>query len=157
MIDYLVGRMTTCHEEGGIQERAVEIHGIGYRVLFASGRGPLVPVGQDGTIVRIHEHIESSGQIELYGFRDVHDREFFRALLKAKRVGPKAALRIMAVGDQALEGIARAGVPAPFLAIPRLGEEGARNALKVLRSWFVVKDPPARNGTLDRARPARRK
>lgn len=72
----------------------------------------------------IHEHAPQDSPHELYGFRELADRDLFRRLLNVQGVGPKVAMRIVANAGVTREGIV---VPATLRAIRGVGPKIVQN------------------------------
>jgi len=73
----------------------VDVNGVGY-LVYASGR-TLAKIGSDyGTPVSLLiETIVREDSLTLYGFADVHEKEWFNLLCTVQGVGSKAALMIL--------------------------------------------------------------
>ncbi len=79
----------------------VEIAGFGVLVHLAGGEG--LAIGQEARLAT-HLTVKQDG-MELYGFSDAADRDFFELVLSVSGVGPKTALAILRKAPrQALEG-----------------------------------------------------
>ena len=76
-------------------------HGVGYEVHCNVEPDSMVNLWT-------HEHAPQDAPHELYGFKEIADRDLFRRLLKVKGVGPKVGMRIVAA-----KGINRDGIPFP--------------------------------------------
>lgn len=75
----------------GSASAVIEVHGFGIEVRCPSPE-TLVP-GQEATLAT-HLAVKQDG-MELYGFADALDRDFFEKLLSVSGVGPKTALSIL--------------------------------------------------------------
>ena len=79
----------------------VEVAGLGMMVYLAGGEG--LAVGHEARLAT-HLAVKQDG-MELYGFADPADRDFFKLVLSVSGVGPKTALAILRKAPrQALEG-----------------------------------------------------
>lgn len=74
----------------------LDVGGVGYHV-FASGRtlGTIGQVGNPASLL-IETHVRED-HIHLYGFSNIHERDWFRLLLGVQGVGARSALAIMTV------------------------------------------------------------
>lgn len=85
-------------EDGGV---VIDVSGFGLFLYLASG-ADLVP-GATASF-KTHMCFRQDG-VDLYGFRDEHERRFFELLVSVPGVGPKTALSILRKAPQeALEG-----------------------------------------------------
>ncbi len=77
--------------EAGVASATVEVAGLGVEVRMADTTGLTV-----GTEARLATHLAvKQDGMELYGFLDALDRDFFEKLLGVSGVGPKTALSIL--------------------------------------------------------------
>lgn len=71
----------------------LDVHGVGYLLSCTGATLATLAVGEEKTlhtyfVVREDAH-------DLYGFSDVHERDFFMLLMTVSGVGPKSALQIL--------------------------------------------------------------
>lgn len=71
----------------------VDVSGVGYMVETAD-MNELPPVGEK-VFLYIYTHVRED-QLALYGFKAVEERQLFEILLSVSRIGPKAAINILA-------------------------------------------------------------
>ena len=97
MIAKLTGRLDSIDEGSAV----VDVGGVGYLVL-CSGR-TLAGLGAPGDAVSldIETHVRED-HINLYGFGEESERDWFRALMSVQGVGAKVALTILSVTEAAL-------------------------------------------------------
>ena len=90
----MIGKLTGLLDSVTEDCATVDVGGVGY-IVFCSGRtlSGLPPLGQMVTL-QIETHVRED-HINLYGFNDVADRDWFRMLTTVQGVGAKAALSIM--------------------------------------------------------------
>jgi Holliday junction DNA helicase RuvA len=94
MIAKLTGRLDSISEGSAV----VDVGGVGYLVL-CSGR-TLAGLGSPGEAVSlvIETHVRED-HINLYGFGDDQERDWFRALMSVQGVGAKVALAILSATE----------------------------------------------------------
>ena len=68
----------------------IDVNGVGYLVFGASRTLSVFAIGETATI-EIETHVRED-HINLYGFADVAERDWFRLLTTVQGVGSKAAL-----------------------------------------------------------------
>ncbi|MBT3395735.1 MAG: Holliday junction branch migration protein RuvA [Alphaproteobacteria bacterium] len=97
MIAKLTGRLDSVAEGSAV----VDVSGVGYLVL-CSGR-TLAGLGAPGEAVSlvIETHVRED-HINLYGFGEDQERDWFRALMSVQGVGAKVALAILSVSEAAM-------------------------------------------------------
>lgn len=83
----------------------IETAGIGYKVNISSGTlskllAPRKSSGQNDTIVSfwIHTHVRED-ILDLYGFENREELEFFEMLINVSGIGPKGALAILGIAS----------------------------------------------------------
>ncbi len=85
----------------GLVSAVVEIAGFGVEVRMSSPQS--LTVGTEATLAT-HLTLKQDG-LELYGFPDPADRDFFELIISVSGVGPKTALSVMRKASrEALEG-----------------------------------------------------
>lgn len=86
----------------------VETGGIGYKVFVTMQALPGLKVGSQAKF-STYQHV-SENALELYGFLQFEETEFFESLLTVSGVGPKTALNVMSVAslDELREAIVQA-------------------------------------------------
>lgn len=87
--------------EAGATSATIEVAGFGLEVRM--GAPEALAVGQEATLAT-HLTLKQDG-LELYGFQNSADRDFFELILSVSGVGPKTALGVLRrASREALEG-----------------------------------------------------
>ncbi len=134
MISYLEGRLLEAHPDG----RAVVVcGGVGYGVRISARVLQALPEPGGETRLWIYTAVREDA-IDLYGFLDPKDREFFLLLITVDKVGPKLASALLsgAPSDQLAAWIA-AGDVARLTAIKGVGKKTAGDICHHLREKAV--------------------
>lgn len=125
MIAYLRGTLT---EIAGPQV-VVEVQGVGYAVFVPISLLEKLPaVGKE---VRLHTWLHSTDtSIELFGFFEPSDREFFLTLISLSSIGPRSALKMLSKVSpgQFRLAIAERSL-AKLTAIPGIGKKTAQRII----------------------------
>ncbi len=128
MIATLTGTVT---EHQGNQV-ILEVGFVGYGVMVtATDQGTL----HNGSEVKlyIHEHIKEDAH-DLIGFKSQSTKQLFEQLLSVKNVGPKGALAVLDIGNEALVRTAIAGGDAKTLQTAKgVGKRAAEQIVVELR------------------------
>jgi len=93
MISYLKGRIKIKNENSII----LQVGNIGYQVFISSSLLEKVKEGEEISIFTYLYFRENV--VELYGFKDIKEMDFFKQLNKITGVGPKSALGVLSAGD----------------------------------------------------------
>lgn len=94
MISLLKGTIESSAEKYVI----IDINGIGYRVFISGNTFKNLP--EKGEKVKFYTHLHvRENLMELYGFLDPEDLEFFELLISISGIGPKGALGILNVAS----------------------------------------------------------
>ena len=137
MIAKITGAVTEIHEEAIMLER----DGLGYEVLVPGGLAlRLRQHGAVGSDLTLHtlEYIEggtSGGTMvpRLVGFMDPLDREFYRLLTSVKGLGPKKALKALAISTKQFATSIENGDHAVLCNLPAVGKRSAEKIVAELR------------------------
>ncbi|WP_108658431.1 Holliday junction branch migration protein RuvA [Acuticoccus kandeliae] len=128
----MIGRLTGIVAEAG-EVAIIDVHGVGYEVHMTSrDLGNLTP-GEPVTVVI--ETVVREDLIRLYGFRDAHQRDWFRLLQSVQGVGAKVALGVLSVlpGDQLAAALAT-GDRVAIARAPGVGKRVAERIATELKS-----------------------
>jgi Holliday junction DNA helicase RuvA len=94
MISYLSGKIILKRDKFII----VEVSGIGYKVFLS--RQSLLTLPEIGENLKLYTYQNVKEEVlDLYGFLNYDNLEFFEALMDIRGVGPKSALDISALGS----------------------------------------------------------
>ncbi|MEK7535462.1 MAG: Holliday junction branch migration protein RuvA, partial [Patescibacteria group bacterium] len=89
MISQLEGKIA--HKEIGFV--ILDVSGVGYKVHTG-----ISDVGNEGETVRLWTHLSvREDALDLYGFEERSELEFFEDLIKISGIGPKTALSILSL------------------------------------------------------------
>lgn len=121
------------HVFGAVAEKfnssvIVDVNGIGYEVVVASGDYERAAVGESVKFHTYH-HIREQSQ-ELFGFTNLTAKKLFEMLITVQGVGPKAALAILSLGESEVVRNAVAGGDVQF--ITQASGVGKRTAERVV-------------------------
>ncbi len=134
MISYLEGRLLEAHPDG----RAVVVcAGVGYGVRVSARVLEALPAPGGDTRLWIYTAVREDA-IDLYGFLEPKDREFFLLLITVDKVGPKLASALLsgAPSDQLAAWIA-SGDLARLTAIKGVGKKTAGDICHHLKDKVV--------------------
>jgi len=92
MISYLEGKILDKNEKFFV----VDVNGVGYKIFSHSGI--LVKIPENGQNVKIWTHLYvREDAMDLYGFLNKEELEFFEILISISGIGPRSALGILEV------------------------------------------------------------
>ncbi len=103
MIATLTGTVTE-HQGNRV---ILEVGFVGYGVMVTATDQGLLPSGAE-TKLYIYEHIKEDAH-DLIGFKSISTKQLFEQLLSVKNVGPKGALAVLDIGNEAVVRNAIAG------------------------------------------------
>lgn len=150
MISYLSGKIILKKEKFII----LEVNGVGYKVFFSQKTLSKIPkIGQNLKVFCFLDVKENS--LNLYGFLNSKELEFFEILETIRGVGPKAALEISSLGP--LEKIKErilAQDEKLFEDIPGIGRKKAMTIILELSGKIKDISQREKNGELDEAEEA---
>jgi len=94
MISYLEGKILDKNEKFFV----VDVNGIGYKIFSHSGILEKIP--ENGQNVKIWTHLYvREDAMDLYGFLNKEELEFFEILISISGIGPRSALGILEVAS----------------------------------------------------------
>ncbi len=125
MIAVLTGRLDSRGENWAV----VDVGGVGYLVFCSTSTlERLAPVG-DTVRLEIETHVRED-HINLYGFGDATEREWFRLLITVQGVGARVALAILTVLSPT--DLTQAIAAADKVAVSRANGVGAKLAARIV-------------------------
>ncbi len=136
----------------------LDVGGVGYRVFVHPRTGAWLR-GEPGPVV-LHTHTAvRDDAISLYGFPSAEELACFRLLIGVERIGPKAALAILARAEwPVLVQAIQAGEAVILAAVPGIGPKTAARVILELRGKMDGLDarlPAAAGGASPPARTLR--
>ncbi|HUY56446.1 MAG TPA: Holliday junction branch migration protein RuvA [Candidatus Micrarchaeaceae archaeon] len=129
MIASLRGVVARLEEEWAV----IEVNGVGYQV-YIHPRTAAQLLGETGAVsLQIHTVVREDA-ISLFGFLSSEELVFFRYLLTVERIGPKAALAILARAEwPSLVAAIMKGDHALLASVPGIGAKTAQRIVLELR------------------------
>ena len=125
MISFLEGKIELKAEKFAI----INVGGIGYK-LFC-GQETLKKIPEKGGAVKLwtHQHVREDS-LELYGFLQYAELEFFELLIQISGIGPKGALGILAIAP--LDTLKKAIAAGDTSYLTRVSGIGRKTAEKIV-------------------------
>lgn len=135
MIGSLRGRLLEWHPRpAGGAEVLVEVGGVGYRAVVATGTPGALGAPGDTVFLHVHTHVREDA-IVLYGFATRDERVCFEALIGAHGVGPAVALALLSVhSPAALRRAVATGDAGALTLVPGIGAKTASRLIVELES-----------------------
>ncbi len=96
MISYLFGEVVS----KDIDAIVLDVQHVGYDVRVSPGDYDQLVIGSKAKLF-IHEHIREDIH-DLFGFVSIPRKQLFNLLLSVKNVGPKVALAVLGIGNEAV-------------------------------------------------------
>ncbi len=135
MIARLKGLLIDIHTDHVV----IDINGVGYEVYASSNMvADLSEFMHKVVSVHIHTHVRED-VIQLFGFLEKEEKEFFLALLKVNGIGPKSALSVLSGArlNQIIEMIEGEDVKA-LSKLPKVGKKTAEQMILTLKGKLVI-------------------
>ncbi len=149
MFDYLSGNVEALSQNLCV----IDTHGIGWSLIVSSKcAGALA--GKKEAKVYTYLNVGSSDRaaMELFGFSNQREREFFHLLIGISGIGPKAAISILSVLDpEELAMCVLSGDAKAITAAPGIGMKGAQKIILELKdkiSKTTAKIPSTSTGAV---------
>ena len=131
----------------------VDVHGLSYEVFIPPTILKTLDahVGSDGTVTLVTMHYYqvdvSRGVPMLIGFTNEVEKEFFERFITVSGVGPKAALKALALPISAIANAIDAGDLGVLKSLPGIGEQRAKEIIAKLQGkvgkFGLIKDRSA--------------
>lgn len=102
----MIAKLTGLIDSLGDGSAVVDVGGVGYLVSCSGRTLARLNLGEVASL-HIDTHVRDDA-IQLFGFAEAGERQWFRLLLSVQGVGPKAALAVLSAvpGDELLQAIA---------------------------------------------------
>ena len=122
-------------------EIVVDVAGVGYQVFIPFNVFYLLPeIGSDITL-QIHTHLREDA-LQLFGFRDLGEKQVFLLLNGVTGIGPKLALNILSgIPADDLSRALKEGDQVRLVAIPGVGKKLAERMIVELKDKFATLAP----------------
>jgi len=135
MISQLTGTVSHINEQYAI----LNVNGVGYKV-FATGETLLTL--QNGAETALWTHlVVKDDALDLYGFLDKENQDFFTLLITVSGVGPKSALAILnLVAVSTLRKAISKGDPSYLAKISGIGTKKAEKIVLELKDKLVLSE-----------------
>jgi len=145
MISFLSGKL--------ILKQNNKIHvltssGVGYEVHVSAPFFVELRIDQE---IQLHTYLKvSENAMELFGFRNADEKEFFELLISVSGVGPKTALNVLALGsmEQIQSAIARGDV-SYLTQVSGIGKKTAERLVVELKSKMVERGTGNEGGRVE--------
>lgn len=146
MISYLRGEVTS----KDIDHVVIDVSGVGYGVKVSLNDYEQLILGQTSKLF-IHEHIREDTH-DLFGFLNQGTLNLFHQLLSVKNVGPKVALAILSIGNEASIREAIAGGDVKKLQTAKgVGKRAAEQIIVELRDKVGLVSSVDAEGVVNRS------
>ena len=122
-------------------EIVVDVAGVGYQVFIPYNVFYQLPeIGSDITL-QIHTHLREDA-LQLFGFRDLAEKQVFLLLNGVTGIGPKLALNILSgIPADDLSRALKEGDQVRLVAIPGVGKKLAERMIVELKDKFATLAP----------------
>ena len=122
-------------------EIVVDVAGVGYQVFIPFNVFYLLPeIGSDITL-QIHTHLREDA-LQLFGFRDLAEKQVFLLLNGVTGIGPRLALNILSgIPAEDLSRALREGDQVRLVASPGVGKKLAERMIVELKDKFATLAP----------------
>ena len=130
MIAYITGSIV----KKDLDHIILDHNGMGYLIYMGERSMNYLPMNEKNTRIYTYMNVKEDA-IDLYGFHDESDREFFQLLLSVTGVGPKSALAALGMYSASEIGYAIIGEDEKTLKkIPGIGQKAAKQMILDLKS-----------------------
>lgn len=124
----MIAKLSGILDSIGTDTAVIDVGGVGY--LISASRRTLEALGRPGTSVRVVvETLMRDDRLQLFGFADTGERDWFRLLTTVQGVGPRMALAVLSVLDPT--AIAMAVAAQDKAAFIRADGVGAKLAARI--------------------------
>lgn len=129
----MIGRIRGTLLEKHLTEILVDVNGIAYEISVPMSTLYQLPETGQGLVLNTHLAVREDAQV-LYGFKEMAEKNLFRALIKVSGVGPKLALAILS--GMAVDEFVRtvnANDVASLVRMPGVGKKTAERLIIEMR------------------------
>jgi holliday junction DNA helicase RuvA len=132
-------RGTLAHKVPG--EVVVDVGGVGYHIFIPLTVFYGLPEIGAPVSLYIHTHLREDA-LQLFGFRESHDKQVFLMLNSVAGIGPKLAVNILSgIPAAELTHAIKAGDQLRLVSIPGVGKKLAERMIVELRDKFTMLQP----------------
>ena len=111
---------------------SIDINGLGYKVFVTDDALHTLKVGTEASL-RTHLVVREDA-LDLYGFINLTEKNFFELLISISGIGPKSALNILSmVASDTLASAIRSGSTAHLVKVSGIGRKTAEKIVLELR------------------------
>jgi len=125
MIASITGKLTLRNEKFVV----VEVLGVGYKIFVSVTDEKKIAAASGLITFWTHLHVRET-ELELYGFMDKEELEFFETLIRISGIGPKSALGILSVAPA--ETLKRAIAKEDYSYLTKVSGIGRKTAEKIV-------------------------
>lgn len=120
----------------------IEAAGVGYELLAPMPVFFDLPATGQEVVMHTHLAIRDDAHV-LYGFRNLHERDMFRQLIKVTGIGPKLALAVMSgMSNAELVACVQAQDAARLARVPGVGKKTAERLCMELQDKLEIAAVP---------------
>jgi len=125
MIGFIEGEIEYSSDKYAI----VDVNGVGYKIYISANIFKKLP--KIGEKVKLYTHLHvREGILDLYGFLDKKELEFFEMLISISGIGPKGALNILSVAS--VDTIKKAIINEESSILTKVSGIGKKTAEKII-------------------------
>ena len=118
--------------ELGDRHVVIDMHGLGFKVFVTEDTLHTLKTGADTTLFT-HLAVREDA-LDLYGFREKKEKNFFELLISISGIGPKSALNILSlVASDTLASAIRSGSTAHLVKVSGIGRKTAEKIVMELK------------------------
>ena len=119
-------------------EIIVDVGGVGYQIFIPLNVFYQLPEINAPVRLQIHTHVREDA-LQLFGFRDLSEKQIFLLLIGVSGIGPKLAINILSgIPAEALARALREGDQPRLMAIPGVGRKLAERMIVELKDKLAT-------------------
>ena len=116
----------------------LDVKGVGYRVFVSFETLRIIPKNGDEIILWTHLHVRENS-LDLYGFLNYAELEFFDQLIQVPGIGPKSGLAVLAVAPlDVLRKAIASGETSYLIKVSGIGQRMAEKIIVELRDKLAA-------------------